>query len=89
MNGVSALFEEALSLDDDVDLVNQSFTSVEVADGAGANIAFLSGPDLPHTPTTHLLTLTTDHYILGEKTFGLIQASKLSISGTGEVKWIA
>ncbi|XP_045614864.2 uncharacterized protein [Procambarus clarkii] len=82
INGMDSSFEGAMRLTQDVKLANLSFGEVVLSSGAAASVAFLGGPEFPLTPVSDVVTLGGDFNIVGEKTFEVIKANNLIVSGT-------
>ncbi|XP_042241029.1 uncharacterized protein LOC121878738 [Homarus americanus] len=82
INGVDSTFNNAVWLHKDNGELNLTLSDVVITKGGTATVAFLSGPGLPLTPTSQLVTLTGSHTIVGEKNFGFIKVEALQVAGT-------
>ncbi|XP_050696832.1 uncharacterized protein LOC126985707 [Eriocheir sinensis] len=82
INGQSVSLDGLLWLHRDLQLQNLSLAHADLGAGVSASVTFLSGPNLPRTHTSDLLTLTGDHAISGHKEFGVIRVNNLFVSGT-------
>ncbi|XP_066949154.1 uncharacterized protein [Macrobrachium rosenbergii] len=82
VNGVSASFDDVIRIDQDYNIPNLKLEEFIVTNGGQITVDFISGPGLPRTPFSEIVKLTGNHNIIGQKTFGKLQANFLVVSGT-------
>ncbi|XP_068240664.1 uncharacterized protein clos [Palaemon carinicauda] len=82
VNGISASFEDVIRIGQEYNLQSLKLTDIAITQGGQITVDFISGPGLPRTPFSEIVTLTGNHNIIGQKTFGKLQANFLIVSGT-------